>query len=77
MINAFSIRTVDSAIKGFLVEHNDEITNEVREYLDKMSKEELVEVKIFLNKLLNYCYDGKLDDSELDDEYNKVKELKD
>ena len=77
MIKAFSERTIDSAIKGFVVEHNDEITNKVRAYLDKMSEEELIEVKDFLNKLLNYCYDGNLYDSEFDEEYSKIKELSD
>ncbi len=77
MINAFTLRTVDSAIEGFMVEHNDEITNGVKDYLNKLSEEELLEVKKFLNKLLNYCYDGKLYDEELNEEYEKVKNLDD
>ena len=77
MIKAFSDLTVDSAIDGFIIEQNDEITNGVRAYLDKLSEEELIKVKEFLNKLLNYCYDGKLFNSELGEDYNKIKNLSD
>ena len=52
MIEAFKLKTVESAIEGLIVEQNDEITNEVRKYLDGLTKEELIEVKGFLNTLM-------------------------
>ena len=37
MIDVFKEKTVDSAIKGFTIEQNDEITNKVRAYLDSIA----------------------------------------
>ena len=75
MIEAFKVRTIESAIEGFVIEQNDEITNGVRAYLDNLSEEEIGKVMGFLYKLLNYCYDGKIIDCELENDYNKIKEL--
>ena len=36
MINVFKNKSVEEAINGFYVEQNDEITNGVRNYLDKL-----------------------------------------
>ena len=78
MINVFKNKTVEEAIKGFYVEQNDEITNGVRNYLDKLPEEEVLNIQDFLKSLLNYCYDGKLDNKELDSsDYNKIKSLSD
>ena len=78
MIQAFQDKTIDSAINGFVIEQNDEITNTVREYLDLLSKEELLSTQKFLEMLLNYCYKGKLFDSKLDeDNIKKLASLSD
>lgn len=66
MIKAFSTRKLQDAIKGFVIELNDGITNEVRKYLDRLSYDELVEVKKYLNKLLNICYNGILFNDEIE-----------
>lgn len=65
MIKAFSIRKLHDAIDGFVIELNDGITNEVRKNLDRLSYDELVEVKKYLNKLLNICYNGTLFNDEV------------
>ena len=76
IIDAFNTKTIDSAIEGFTIEHNDEITNAVREYLDSLSKEELLSIQRFLEELLNYCYGGKLFVLELNsDKTNKLSNL--
>lgn len=78
MINAFKNKTIDSAIEGFIIEQNDEITNKVREYLDSLSDEELLSIEEYLKTLLNYCYKGKLFEEELNEEdLNKIEELND
>ena len=78
MINTFKNRTIDSAIEGFTIEQNDEITNSVREYLDSLSDEELISIEEYLKTLLNYCYKGKLFDQELNDEdITKINKLND
>ena len=56
MINAFKTKTVDSAIIGFTIENNDNITNKVRKYLDSLPEEELISIQNYLKNLLNYCY---------------------
>ena len=56
----FSERTVQSAVQGFTVSLNDNITNKVREKLESLTEQELIEIKEFLNKLLNLLYDGQL-----------------
>jgi hypothetical protein len=65
MIKAFSTRKLQDAISGFVIELNDGITNEVRKYLDKLAYDELIEVKKYLNKLLNICYNGILYNDEI------------
>ena len=65
IIKAFSTRKLQDAINGFVIELNDGITNEVRKYLDKLSYDELIEVKKFLNKLLNIWYNGILFNDEI------------
>ncbi len=76
MINAFKNKTIDSAIEGFIIEQNDEITNKVREYLDSLSNEELLSIEEYLKTLLNYCYNGKLFEEELNEEdLNKINKL--
>ena len=76
MINAFKTKTVDSAIIGFTIEHNDNITNKVRKYLDSLSKEELISIQNYLKNLLNYCYNGTLFPAEIDQEdQNKINNL--
>ena len=78
MISAFKNMNVKSAIDGFTIEQNDDITNKVREYLDSLSEDELVRIQNFLKTLLNYCYDGKLFDEELNEEdMEKIRELDD
>ena len=65
------------AVKEFVVEHDDDLTNEVREALDALSEENLNRVKEFLSHLLNACYDYKLyDDQALEDD-SLIKELND
>ena len=56
----FSERTIQSAVQGFTVSLNDNITNKVREKLESLTEQELIEIKEFLNKLLNLLYDGQL-----------------
>ena len=78
MIDAFNNKIVESAIEGFTIEQNDEITNKVREYLDSLSEEELVRIQNFLKTLLNYCYDGKLFDEKTNEEdMKKIHDLED
>lgn len=78
MIDVFKMKTVDSAIKGFTIEQNDEITNKVRAYLDSLPKEELVNIQLFLKTLLNYCYEGRLLEEELnEDDKKRITELED
>ena len=60
MITALTERTTEKAIEGFTIECNNEITNQVREYLDTLTEKELIEIQEYLNNLLNLCYDGKL-----------------
>ena len=60
MIKAFSTRKLQNAVDGFVIELNDDNTNKVRNYLDKLPKEELIKVQKFLNTLLNICYSGLL-----------------
>lgn len=67
IINAFSEKTIDSAVKGFIVEQNDEITNKAREYLDALSENELIGIQEYLKTLLNYCYEGKILDEAIDE----------
>lgn len=54
MIKAFSTKKLQDAIDGFVIELNDDNTNEVRKYLDKLPHAELIEVKIFSPKETNY-----------------------
>ena len=76
MINAFKTKTIDSALESFSTEQNDEITNKVREYLDSLSEEELLNIKHYLESLLNYCYEGKLLGEEVNEEdKNKIEKL--
>lgn len=65
MIKAFSTKKLHDAIDGFVIELNDDNTNEVRKYLDKLPYAELIEVKKYLNKLLNICYNGTLFNDEV------------
>lgn len=60
MISAFSNRTIQDAIDSFIVELNDDITNSVRAYLDKLPDKELFLIQEFLSKVLNLCYNEKL-----------------
>ena len=60
MITALTERTTEKAIEGFTIECNNEITNQVRDYLDTLTEKELIEIQEYLNNLLNLCYDGKL-----------------
>ena len=56
----FSERTIQSAVQGFTVSLNDNITNKVREKLESLTEQELIEIKGLLNRLLNLLYDGQL-----------------
>lgn len=60
MITAFTEKTTEKAIEGFTIECNNEITNQVRDYLDTLTEKELREIQEYLNNLLNLCYEGKL-----------------
>lgn len=62
----FSERTVQSAVQGFTVSLNDNITNKVREKLESLTEQELIEIKEFLNKLLNLLYKGQLYEMNID-----------
>ncbi len=68
MINAFQEKTVKSAIEGFLVDLNDDLTNNVRDYLDLQNNEELVKIQKFLNKLLNLLYNCELYEMQVEQE---------
>ena len=62
----FSERTIQSAVQGFTVSLNDNITNKVREKLESLTEQELIEIKEFLNKLLNLFYNGQLYEMNID-----------
>ena len=62
----FSERTIQSAVQGFIVSLNDDITNKVREKLESLPEQELIEIKEFLNKLLNLFYNGQLYEMNID-----------
>ena len=62
----FSERTIQSAVQGFTVSLNDNITNKVREKLESLTEQELIEIKEFLNKLLNLLYNGQLYEMNID-----------
>ncbi len=64
-----------SAIKSFVIEQNDEITNGVRAKLDKMPNSKIIEIKEFLNHLLNLCYNGNLFEEKLNDDNNLISKL--
>ena len=65
------------AVKEFIVEHDDDLTNKVRANLDALSEEELKKVKEFLSHLLNVCYDYRLYEDEVKEDDNLIKELND
>lgn len=65
IIFAFSNRTIQDAIDSFIIEQNDDITNSVRAYLDKLPKKELLLILEYLSKLLNLCYNCKLYNMEI------------
>ena len=62
----FSERTIQSAVQGFMISLNDDITNKVREKLESLTEQELIEIKEFLNKLLNLLYNGQLYEMNID-----------
>ena len=66
MLSVFLERTVQSAVQGFVVDLNDNLTNKVRENLALLSEKELLKIKDFLNKLLNLLYKGQLYEMNLD-----------
>lgn len=72
MITALTERTTEKAIEGFTIECNNEITNQVRDYLDTLTEKELIEIQEYLNNLLNLCYDGKLLNIPLQEEELKM-----
>lgn len=65
IITAVSKRNIQTAIDGFSVDLNDELTNNVRSYLDSLSIDELKEIQQFFNDLLNLLYDEKLYESKV------------
>lgn len=67
--------SIEDAVKSFIVEHDDELTNKVREDLDSLSEEELNKIKTFLSHLLNVTYDYKLYEEEKDSEDGLIKNL--
>ena len=76
VILGFKEQTVKSAVDGFVVEANNELTDAVREYLDTLGAEDIKLIQKFLNKLLNLCYDGKLFDMDIDpDELEMINSL--
>lgn len=69
LIKTFEKLDTNLATKYFIVSHNDNITNKVREYLDGLSKKEVSKILEYLNHLLNVCYDYKLyDDAKQKDD---------
>ena len=66
VILGFKEQTVKSAVEGFVVESNNELTDAVKDYLNTLGEEDIKSVQKFLNKLLNLCYDGKLFDMDVD-----------
>ena len=72
LIHALLTRDIQSTIEGMCFEHNDEITNEVRESLDTLPIEEIKEIQSFLYKLLNICYDGQLFEMNLEKKENEI-----
>lgn len=66
VILGFKEQTVKSAVEGFVVESNNELTDKVKDYLNTLGEEDIKSIQKFLNKLLNLCYDGKLFDMDID-----------
>lgn len=66
LLNVFSIRNVQSAVQGFIVDLNNNLTDKVRENLALLSEQEFLEIKDFLNKLLNLLYKGQLYEMNID-----------
>ena len=66
LLNVFSIRNVQSAVQGFIVDLNNNLTDKVRENLALLSEKEFLEIKDFLNKLLNLLYKGQLYEMNID-----------
>lgn len=60
IIETFKNRDINQALETFIVEQNDELTNEVRAYLDSLDENSIKEVQNFLYKLLNLCYQGNI-----------------
>lgn len=60
MMEAFTKKDVSLAVKYFIVESSDELTNEVRSRLDALSDDEILGIQNYLYNLLNLCYGGKL-----------------
>ena len=66
LLNVFSIRNVQSAVQGFIVDLNNNLTDKVRDNLALFSEQEFLEIKDFLNKLLNLLYKGQLYEMNID-----------
>lgn len=60
IVSALETCDIKKALESFIIEQNDEITNGVRERLDKFSQERIQEIKEFLSYLLDLSYDGSL-----------------
>lgn len=73
--NAMIKCSTSDAVKEFITEQNDSLTNEVREILDSLDGEKIIGIQSFLNHLLNVCYDGKLFDDEVNEDDSLIKAL--
>ena len=61
-----------NVVYGFTVEANNQITDSIKEELGKLSKEDIMSIQSFLEEILNYCYGGKLFNSNLNSEYSNI-----
>lgn len=77
ILNTLKKCDINEAIKNFAIEHNDELTNEVREKLDMLPINEVEKIKDFLNDLLNLCYDGKIYGYKNEEYYSLLVRLND
>jgi len=68
IVNALESCDVKKALECFIIEQNDEITNGVREKLDKLPQDKIQKISEFLSDLLILCYNDNL----LDDDVKKA-----
>ena len=72
LIKALKNKDFKNTVYGLTYEANNQRTDSIKGELSRLPNEEIMSIQSFLEEILNYCYGGKLFNSNLNSEYSNI-----